>query len=1139
MINNPKNSIPDVVLKRFVRIMKLINLFIIMVSAVESYSQTTQLSLNVKNSTLEEVFRLIEEQSEYVFFYSDEAVDLHKRVSIQVKDQTIDKILDRLLEQTGNQYVVDDRQVFIGSRLKSERIAELPQSKEPVRGVVVDETGLPIIGATVQIKGTSTGTATNADGEFELDCTKGDVLLISYIGYESKEVKVTDLKIYSIELNESAEMLEEVVVTAFGAGQKKESMVGSVAQIRPDELKVPSSSLSSSFAGRMAGVIAVQRSGEPGADGADFWIRGKSTFSGATGALIILDGVEISSSELNALDPEAIEGFSILKDATATALYGTRGANGVMIVTTKSGKNLDKPIINFRLEGAVTQLSQVPEMADGVTYMRAYNEALTRPNSSAMPYSEDKIQGTLLGLNPYIYPDVDWYDEMFKQNAFSQRANFNIRGGSKVVDYFMSASLKHSDGNLRSLSKDFFSYNNNVNVYNYDFINNLNVYATRTTKLSLGLNLSVRDWKGPNSGVDDIFALSKIANPVDFPILYPAGSGGMDTEDVMWGDKGGGPYNNGYRNPIAEYVTGYKTSLQSTVTANFKIEQKLDMILEGLTFNGLFSFKNKTITEVKRTSSYNTFEVASYDPETMDYTLRRVGNENGTSISTSGGHGGERRMYLQAMLDYKHVFNDVHDLNVMFLYNQQQYNTNIPSDLFSSLPQRKQGIAGRVSYAFDNRYLGEVNFGYNGSENFAPGNRFGFFPSVALGYNISQEDFWEPIQPVISNLKFRASWGLVGNDNTGAGRFAYLEDLSLNGSPSYRTGINMDTNKSGPKWNRYYNPDLTWEVGEKWNVGMDLQLWGDLNLTFDLFKETRRDIFLSRSGTIPNFLGMAGATIYGNLGKMENKGIDFAVDYNKQFNKDFFLSFKGTFTFAHNTILERDEPPFREYPALSSVGHSLGQNLLYQTHGLFPDDETVANNPTQTFGFSPMAGDIWYVNQPNYKGEYDNVIDSNDRVYMGFPEDPEIVYGFGPSIKWKNWDFSLFFQGAARTSILMSGIHPFGSRTINGLFQFIADDHWSPDNPNLDAAYPRLTQIDNPNNTQASDYWLRNGAFLKLKNAEIGYTYKSWRFYLSGVNLLTFSPFDHWDPEMGGGSGLKYPTQRVFNIGVQVTFNNR
>lgn len=1125
-------------LSRHQIILFLILSFFSMTSYAVPESQQKIFSFKLENVTIKDVFKYIEQNSEFVFLYSDDKIIL-KEVNLNVEGQTISQVLERLLQNTGMTYEIDGKQILLKAS-GEKAVSEKAQQKETIRGVVVDsKTGEPIAGATIQIKGTSEGTVTNADGDFQLSCARDNVLLVSHIGYDSKEVRVTNLKIYSIEINESAELLEEVVVTAFGAGQKKESMVGSVTQIRPTELKVPSSSLSSSFAGRMAGVIAVQRSGEPGADGANFWIRGKSTFSGATGALIILDGVEISSSELNSLDPEVIEGFSILKDATATALYGTRGANGVMIVTTKTGKNLDKPIINFRLEGAVTQLSQVPEMANGVTYMQAYNEALSRPNSSAMPYSEDKIQGTLAGLNPYLYPDVNWYDEMFKQNAFSQRANFNIRGGSKVVDYFMSASLKHSDGNLRSLSKDFFSYNNNVNVYNYDFINNLNIYATKTTKISLGLNLSVRDWKGPNASVNDIFGLSKIANPVDFPILYPAGTGGMNTEDVMWGEKAGGPYNNGYRNPIAEYVTGYKTSLQSTVTANFRIEQKLDMFLKGLTFNGLFSFKNKTNTDVKRSSSYNTFELDSYDPETMDYVLRRVGKENGTAINTSGEHGGDRRMYLQAMLNYSQVFNDVHDLNVMFLYNQQQYNTNIPTDLFSSLPQRKQGIAGRVSYAFDNRYLAEANFGYNGSENFAPGNRFGFFPSLAVGYNISQEGFWEPFKSTVSNLKLRASWGLVGNDNTGAGRFAYLEDLDLGGSPAYVTGINQNISRKGPKWKRFYNPALTWEVGEKWNVGIDLQLWGDLNLNFDLFKETRRDIFLSRSGTIPNFIGMAGATIYGNLGKMENKGIDLSLDYNKQITKDFFLSFKGTFTFAHNTILERDEPPFREYPALSSVGYSLGQHLIYQTNGLFADEESIKNAPTQTFGFSPMPGDIWYKNQPNYNGEYDNVIDSNDRVYMGFPQDPEIVYGFGPSLKWKNWDLSFFFQGVARTSLLMSGIHPFGSRTINGLFQFIADDHWSPDNPNPNARYPRLTQIDNPNNTQSSDYWLRNGAFLKLKNAEIGYTHKGWRFYLSGVNLLTFSPFDYWDPEMGGGSGLKYPTLRVFNLGIQVTFNNK
>lgn len=1015
------------------------------------------------------------------------------------------------------------------------------QKGHEITGTVTDaKTGEPLIGVTVMVKGTQTGVTTDVDGQFKLACKEGDVLQVSYIGYETKEVKVGALKMYLIELAESSEMLEEVVVTAFGVGQKKASMVGSVSQVRPEELKVPSSSLSSSFAGRLAGVIAVQRSGEPGADGANFWIRGKSTFSGATGALIILDGVEISTGELNRLDPEVIESFSILKDATATALYGTRGANGVMIVTTKNGQNLDKPIINFRLEGAVSQMSNVPEMADGVTYMKLFNEALGRGNSSAQPYSDDKILGTEQHLNPYLYPDVNWYDEMFKKNAFSQRANFNIRGGSKRLDYFMSVGLKHSDGNMRSLSKDYFSYNNNINVTNYDFVNNLNVYATPTTKLSLGLNASVIDWKGPNTSANDLFSLSMLANPVDFPIMFPAGTDGL--EDILWGSTKQGPEaGGGYRNPVAEYVTGYKTNLSSTIKANFKVEQDLGMLIDGLKFTGLFSFKNYTVSTVQRTSKYNGYEISEYDPDTQEFSLRRLGKENTTEINTKGGHGGDRKIYMQAILDYNHTFNDVHAVNAMFLFNREQYDTNSPSDLFSSLPQRKQGIAGRISYAYDNRYLAEANFGYNGSENFAPNNRYGFFPSFAIGYNISEEDFWESIRPVVSRLKIRGSWGLVGNDQTGAGRFSYLEDLNLSGAPDYTTGLpgNKVTYGTGPKWNRYYNANLGWEVGEKWNAGIDLTLFNSFNMSADIFKETRRDIFLSRSGTIPDFLGMAGATVYGNLGKMENKGVDFSIDYNKQVNKDLFISFKSTFTYAHNTILERDEPPFREYPNLSTVGHSLGQYLLYIANGLFPDEETIKNNPRQTLGYDVQPGDIWYKNLPNYKGEYDNVIDSNDRMYVGNPQDPEIIYGFGPSIKWKNWDFSCFFQGAAKTSILISGTEPFGTDGVKNMFQWVADERWNPDNPDPNAKYPRLSQINNPNTTASSTYWLRNGAFLKLKNAEIGYTYKGWRFYVSGTNLLTFSPFDYWDPEMGSGNGLKYPTQRVFNFGIQVTFNNK
>lgn len=1017
-------------------------------------------------------------------------------------------------------------------------------AKRQVQGVVLDgNTREPLMGATVIVKGSTVGTTTNMDGQFTLNCAKGDILTIEYLGYSAKEIKVTDLKLYTIELNEDAQALGEVVVTAFGAGQKKASMVGSVSQIKPDELKIPSSSLSNSFAGRLSGVIAVQRSGEPGADGSSFWIRGKSTFSGATGALIIIDGVEAVAGELNRLDPEVIESFSILKDATATALYGTRGANGVMIVTTKNGRDLDKPIINIRVEGAVNQLTKVPEMTDGATYMRLYNEAVSRPGSGGIPYSDEKIDATARGVNPLLYPDVNWYNELFKKNSFSQRANFNIRGGNSRVDYFMSVGVKHSDGNMKSISKDYFSYNNNINITNYDFVNNLNVNVTKTTKLGLGLNLSVIDKKGPGGGdnpVSDLFKSALNHSPVDFPVMYPAGSGNLETSDILWGDKSGGAYPTGYQNPVAEFVTKYRDYQSTSITANFKIEQNLKMVLPGLKFSGLFSFKNWSYTQVDRKSYYNAFEIDSMDAETGKYTLRRTANESDTSIKTEGKHGGDRRLYLQAMLDYKQVFNDVHDLNVMFLFNRQEYKDGAPKDLFTSLPQRKQGIAGRVSYAYDGRYLAEANFGYNGSENFAKGNRYGFFPSFAIGWNISEEKFWESLRPHINNLKLRASWGLVGNDNTGAGRFAYMQELKLNDSPEYKTGIDTKESYKGPKWSRYFTPNLGWEVGEKWNVGVNIGLFDSFTIDFDVFKEVRSDIFMNRDNTIPQVLGTTGAKVYANLGKVKNSGLDFSIDYNKQVNKNLFISFKSTFTYAHNIILERDEPPFRLYPNLSSVGHSLNQNLLYIANGLFPDQATIKNNPTQTIGLSPVPGDIWYVNQPNAYGEYDGIIDSNDRVYVGNPTDPEIVYGFGPSLKWKKWDFSFFFQGVAKTSLLMSGVDPFGNIYPKGLFKFVADDHWTDGtNEDVNAKHPRFSYLPNGNNTAGSTYWLRNGAFLKLKNAEIGYTLKNCRFYVSGNNLLTFSPFKHWDPEMGGGNGMKYPTQRSFNVGIQVTFNNK
>ena len=1093
------------------------------------YGQAKTFTVSLKNVTLKEVISYVEKNSQYVFFFKPEVINQSTQISVSLKNATVKQLLDKVSEQANIVYEMKERQIVLKEKKVSEQ--SVSQKKRLLQGLVKDEQGNPIIGASIQLKNTGTGVITDLDGLFQIQVTdKNSVIVISYIGYVTQEISVGDRSSITVQLKEDTKSLEEVVVTAFGATQKKETMVGSIQQVRPAELKVPSSSLSTSFAGRMAGVIAIQRSGQPGADGADFWIRGKSTFGDATGVLIVLDGVEISSSDLNALDPEVIESFSILKDATATAMYGTRGANGVMIVTTKSGQDLLKPIINFRLETSMSQLTSVPEMVGGVDYMKLYNEALTTRGITTGLYDDTKIRATEQGLNPLVYPNVDWYNEMFNKNAFAQRFNFNIRGGKKAVTYFMSASVKHDAGNLKSLSKDYFSYNNNINVMRYDFVNNLSIKATNTTKISLGLNVSLRDWKGPSAGVDGIFSMSREASPVDFPIVYPARN---DKEIyTLWGGMSGGIYNNGYRNPVAEYVVGYKKQFASTVNANIRLDQDLKMVTKGLKLHVLASFKNWSKTETTRKAGYNQFEIDQYNEATGEYTLSRVGNEQKTALNTEGAATGDRRIFIQAYLDYKRKFG-VHDVNAMLLYNQDQLDNNKPDNLLSSLPRRKQGIAARLSYAYDDRYLAEVNFGYNGSENFAKNNRFGFFPSIALGYNISQEKFWEPISNVISHFKLRGSYGLVGNDGINE-RYAYLEDIVLSSDKwKYTTGVNQNVNLQGPVWNRYYNPNLTWEVGKKLNVGFDMQLFHQVNLNFDVFKEIRSKIYMQKVNTLPDFIGTGETKIYENSGKMKNVGFDIALDYNKQITKDFFLSFKGTLTYAHNTILERDEPPFQLYPNLSSVGYSRGQHLVYVADGLFRDQADVDSHAEQTLGYIPQPGDIKYVDQPDANGNCDGIINTNDRVYMGYPEDPEIVYGFGPSMKYKNWDFSFFFQGAARTSILMSG---FGKNATRGVMKFIADDYWSESNPNPNAAYPRLTRDTNANNTVNSSYWLRNGAFLKLKNAEIGYTFKMFRAYLNGSNLLTFSPFKHWDPEMGGGSGMKYPTQRVFNIGIQFTF---
>ena len=1003
-----------------------------------------------------------------------------------------------------------------------------------LKGKVVDINGEPIIGARVSVVGEPTkGTMTDIDGAFSLpDMKVGQTIEVAYVGFAAQQIKLQSRSALTVTLKEDEELLDEVVVTAFGTGQKKASLVGSVQTVRPQELKIPANNLSASFAGRLAGVISVQRSGAPGADGASFWIRGISSVN-ATSPLIILDGVQVSAGDLNALDPEVIEGFSILKDATATALYGSRGANGVVIVTTKSGANMEKPIVNVRLEAYMNTPTTLPEFVDGPEYMRLYNEAIANYSTGNVPYPQSKIDGTVNGLDPYAYPNVNWYDELFRNYTFNQKANLNIRGGGSRMNYFMSITADHQTGLQKAVSKDYYDFDNSEDYWRYAFQNNIDLNLTETTKLSLRLNAQINNSRGPVTAVNQTFTNVINSNPVDFPIMFPED----ETRNYhQWGGTMVGPAR--IPNPMADAVHGYSDNFQSTVIANLELNQDLKFITPGLRLQALASFKNWASTTKNRYRNHNFFELKGFNVEDgiYNYNLSMISTEQNNNMLSSGSTSGDRRIYFHAMLLWDRQFGD-HNLGAMFNYNQEETALNTANDnILNNLPWRKQGIAGRLTYSYANRYIFEANFGYNGSENFAPGHRYGFFPSVALGYNISEEPWWDPIKDVIPMLKLRGSWGLVGNDQIGGDRFVYLSNVNLGGGNSYTTGLNQNYTMAGPKYIRFENQDITWEVGDKKNIGIDLQLFQPFRLNIDYFWEYRTNVFQQRAA-VPTYMGTADTAIYGNLAEISNHGLDASLEYNQQINKDLFLSVRGTFTYAKNRVEKWDEPAFLEYPQLSQIGKSLNTNVGLVADRLFIDASEVAASPSQeAFDPNVSGGDIKYFDQPDVDGNYSGTIDDNDRVYMGYPTVPQIVYGFGANVRYKAIDFGIFFQGVGQTSMMLSGFHPFGTQYNRNVLQFIADDRWSPDNPNIYAAYPRLTKRDMPNNTRASSYWLRDGSFLKLKNLELGYNFKMARIYVSGVNVATFSKFKLWDPERGGGNGLSYPTMRTFNVGVQMNF---
>ncbi|MDD7456099.1 MAG: TonB-dependent receptor [Bacteroidales bacterium] len=1016
--------------------------------------------------------------------------------------------------------------------------AAIVVQKAEIKGKVVDKDGFPLPGVGVVVKGKhGQGTLTDKDGNYSIRCDREDVLEISCMGFQTLERKAYELDKVTVTLQENAMTLDEVQVVAFGK-QKKESIVSSITAITPGDLRIPSSNITTAFAGRMAGVIAYQRSGEPGLDNAEFFIRGVTSFStaGKKDPLILIDGIEMNSSDLSRLNVDDIASFSVMKDANAAALYGARGANGVILVTTKEGSP-DKISINVRADLSSSSNTKLVELADPVTYMILHNEAVrTRDAMVELPYSSSKIRETALGTNPLRYPSVDWYHYMLKNHTNNQRVNMNITGGGKAVQYYLAASYTHDTGIIKESSENML--HNNIDLGRFQLRSNVTIkFSPRTTGIVRAYG-TFDDQTGPIQGGKTVFKMARNANPVLFLPYYPKDKNNQSTNHLLFGmaDELGT-----YTNPFAEVSSGFSKTSKSMMLMQLEFEHKFAGVLEGLFAKAIYNIKRNSSYVFTR--SYNPFYY--YMPPTLDnsYQLVPLNPDTGTEYLTykSGDRTVGSAQYGELRIGYNKLVSKKHDFNVLLVgtireeENAAVLTLSSSQQLQASLPLRNISTAGRFAYGYDSRYFAEFNFGYNGTERFAKRNRFGFFPSVGFGWMVSNEPFMAGLKDVFTTLKLKATYGKVGNDQIGSSydRFFYLSEVEMNGvgywfgtDRKYRTGITIG---------RYANDKITWEIATKTNFGLELGLFKDLTILADYFTEKRENILQTRAD-IPTTMGLR-VVPQSNVGTAKGKGFEMELKYQKNFSKDFWTVVNGNFTYATSRFKKYEEPDYSDVPWRSNVGQKLNQPRGYIAERLFIDEEEVHNSPIQTFG-EYGAGDIKYkdINK-------DGKITSDDMVPIGFPTVPEIIYGAGFSLGYKAFDVSCFFQGSARSSFFIdvTEVSPFLNKGQRALLKCIADDHWSENNRDLYAFWPRLSEKVISNNAVPSTHWLQNGSFVRLKSAEFGYTLPtrllqrfhvhSLRFYVSGTNLFVWSKFKLWDPEMAG-NGLGYPVQRVINLGL-------
>lgn len=1089
------------------------------------------ITIHQTNKSVREVLRAIENVGNVVFFYNNSDVDLDRKVSVRVNNESIEKVLDLIFANTQNTCKIDGRQVYIMKKEVKEKETAQPQ-KKTITGKVVDENGEPVIGANVVEKGTTNGTVTDVDGNFMLSVSRDAVIQVTYIGYLEQEIPVEGKTNFIVVLREDIMTLEEMVVVGFGT-QKKASVVGSISNIESKELHIPIRSLNNMIGGRVAGIISLQNSGEPGKDDAQFWIRGISTFTGNRDPLVLVDGIE---RPMNNVDPLEIESFSILKDASATAVYGVRGANGVVLITTKKGFD-GKAKVDVRYEQGFSFATKRPEYLNAYQRSILFNEAIdANPAASqAMKFSNEELIALRDGTDLELYPDVDWQKLLMKDIALNEKISANISGGGKNVKYFTAVSVLNQGGQYTInpgkydwVPSNIGSYGKNVNYIRYNFRSNVDMDIFKYTTVSLGIQGNVAVNTEPSEGSDNVYLWINNSAPNAFPVLYKDGNF---------------PGRDGLYNPYIQLTQrGYKQTTTNELRSNITLVQDFSFLTKGLKGTVRYAYDAVNLNDAIRSRDLTLYEAQTRDDEgNLVYKIIDA-NKQQEYLSYNSNAWGNKSQYFESSLNYDRMFGR-HEVSGLILYYMKDYRNNIASNYISSLPNRSLGLAGRATYGYDQKYLLEVNIGYNGSENFPVGQRMGLFPAIAAGWVVSQEDFLQD-NKIITWLKLRGSIGQVGSDQIGSTRFGYISTLTDAGGYS-GFGQRFDQSHGGLREDQLGTPDITWEVATKYNVGVELGLFNDFRLTSEVFYEIRNNIFLQPQ--VSEVSGLQNA-MYANLGKMDNRGFELTLEYNKAFSKDFIFTTRGNYTFARNKII--DNSRVYSNPWQDVRGTRYGERLLYDAMHLFSQEEIDAlPDYYRQFGLTKQnlrPGDIRYRDVND-----DGRITEDDRVFLSNPSIPETMVGFGVSLAYKGFDFSFLMQGAfGADTYLTSGWHfqPFQAerdpKFMGNIITAFAD-RWTEDNPNPHAFSPRLYMGQNVNNYEQSTWWTRSKDYLRLKNIELGYTIDSsivnklnlsnLRTYVTAVNPYTFSKFGRkfWDPEVRGDS---YPIQTTIFLGLNVTF---